>query len=166
MSLYDLLPSLSGSLPFGIPVSSHGHIHTNFYPKLTSGYSDSNPLWTTASITQVSIYYQHNFSFPLCYNIKIEQCYFFHPYQAIYIISVFSFMIFYLVSSCLWHQDASWTWSYSSWIYNYLCNQSLSPLILYSIQLYVIKFVSGLWQVGSLCRVLWFPPPIKLTATV
>jgi hypothetical protein len=24
----------------------------------------------------------------------------------------------------------SWSWSYGSWIYNYLCNQCLSPLIL------------------------------------
>ena len=29
----------------------------------------------------------------------------------------------------------------------------------YSIQLYVIKFVSDLRQVGGFLRVLWFPPP-------
>jgi len=23
---------------------------------------------------------------------------------------------------------SSWSWSYGSWIYNYLCNQCLSPL--------------------------------------
>ena len=50
-------------------------------------------------------------------------------------------------------------WSYGSWIYNYLCNQCLSPLTLwvktpvhgevYSIQDYVINFL----------RVLRFPPP-------
>ena len=34
--------------------------------------------------------------------------------------------------------------------------------LLYSIQHYVIKFVSDLRQVGGLLR---FPPPIKLTAT-
>jgi hypothetical protein len=37
---------------------------------------------------------------------------------------------------------------------------------LYSIQRYVIKFVSNLWQV---CGSLWlvrFPPPIQLTATI
>jgi hypothetical protein len=32
----------------------------------------------------------------------------------------------------------------------------------YSIQHYVIKFVS----VGGFLRVLWFPPPIKLIATI
>ena len=28
------------------------------------------------------------------------------------------------------------------------------------------KFVNDLWQVGSFLRVLQFPPPIKLTATI
>jgi len=36
----------------------------------------------------------------------------------------------------------------------------------YSIQHYVIKFVSNLWQVGGILRVLRFPPPIKLTSTI
>jgi hypothetical protein len=35
----------------------------------------------------------------------------------------------------------------------------------YSIQHYVIKFVSDLWQVGGFLQVLRFPPSIKLTAT-
>jgi hypothetical protein len=33
------------------------------------------------------------------------------------------------------------------------------------VQHYVIKFVSDLRQVSGFLRVLWFPPPIKLTAT-
>jgi len=33
-------------------------------------------------------------------------------------------------------------------------------------QHYVIKFVSDLRQVGDFLRVLRFPPPIKLTATL
>ncbi len=36
----------------------------------------------------------------------------------------------------------------------------------YSIQHYVIKFVSDLRQVGGFLRILRFPPPIKLTATI
>ena len=32
----------------------------------------------------------------------------------------------------------------------------------YSIQHYVIEFVSDLRQVSGFLRVLWFPPPIKL----
>jgi hypothetical protein len=63
-------------------------------------------------------------------------------------------------------------WSYGSWIYNFLCNQCLSPLTcelesrsgeVYSVQHYVIKFVSDLWQVGGFLR---FPPPIKLIAMI
>ena len=34
------------------------------------------------------------------------------------------------------------------------------------IQHYVIKFVSDLRQVGGVLQVLWFPPAIKLTATI
>ena len=61
---------------------------------------------------------------------------------------------------------SSWTgpsWSYGSWIYNYLCNQYLSPLNLssnpvhgevFSIQHYVIKFVSDVCQVGDFLRVI------------
>ena len=37
---------------------------------------------------------------------------------------------------------------------------------MYSIQHYVIKFVSDLRQVGGFLRVLRFPPPIKLTAMI
>jgi hypothetical protein len=29
------------------------------------------------------------------------------------------------------NQGPSWSWSYGSWIYNYLCNQCLSPLTLW-----------------------------------
>ena len=36
----------------------------------------------------------------------------------------------------------------------------------YKLQHYVIKFVSDLQQVGSFLRVLRFPLPIKLTATI
>jgi len=28
-------------------------------------------------------------------------------------------------------EGSSWSWSYGSWIYNYLCNQCLSPLKLW-----------------------------------
>ena len=30
-----------------------------------------------------------------------------------------------------WHQGPSWQWSYDCWIYNYLCNHCLSPLMLW-----------------------------------
>jgi len=35
--------------------------------------------------------------------------------------SIFSLLPFYT-------RGPSWPWSYGSWIYNYLCNQCLSPL--------------------------------------
>jgi len=37
---------------------------------------------------------------------------------------------------------------------------------MYSIQYYMIKFVSDLRQVGGFLMVPRFPPPIKLTATI
>jgi len=37
----------------------------------------------------------------------------------------FNFLSTYLLSG------PSWSWSYASWIYNYLCNQYLSPLMLW-----------------------------------
>ena len=45
---------------------------------------------------------------------------------------------------------------------------SLKPIQdeVYSIQQYVINFVNDLQQVGGFLRVLWFPPPIKQTATL
>jgi hypothetical protein len=55
------------------------------------------------------------------------------------------------------------------WFYYYLCNQCLSPLMLFkssSGDIYVIKFVSDFRQVGDFLWALWFPPPIKLTATI
>ena len=36
----------------------------------------------------------------------------------------------------------------------------------HTIQHYTIKFVSDLWQVSGFLRVLLFPPPTKLTATI
>jgi len=73
------------------------------------------------------------------------------------------------------NRERSWSWSYGNWIYNYLCNQCLSPLTFWvRIPLrqgvldtnYVIKFVRDLRQVNGFLRVLGFPPPITLTATI
>ena len=58
------------------------------------------------------------------------------------------------------------------WIYNFLCNKCLLMASytrahgeVYSIQLDVIKFISGFRQVGGFLRVLRLHPPIKLRAT-
>ena len=37
-----------------------------------------------------------------------------------------------LVCIIIWWMRPSWSWSYGSWVYNYLCNQCLSPLKLCS----------------------------------
>ena len=92
-------------------------------------------------------------------------------------ISVFSWnktvLVFSLLLTSAWPLNLQL--SYGSWIYNYLCNQCLSPKVVrsnpthgevYSIQHYVIKFVNDFRQVGGFLLVLWFPPPIKLSATI
>jgi hypothetical protein len=69
-----------------------------------------------------------------------------------------------------WIQGLSWSWSYGSWIYNYLCNQCLSPLMLWVLILFrrgvlditLCDKVSQ-WLAAGFLYVLWFPPPIKLT---
>jgi hypothetical protein len=57
---------------------------------------------------------------------------------------------------------SSWSWSYGSWIYNYMCNQCRTTKVVnsnpahgevYSMQHYVIQFVSGF------LLVLRFPSP-------
>jgi hypothetical protein len=67
----------------------------------------------------------------------------------------------------------SWLWSYGSWIYSYLCNQCLSPLMLW-VRLPPRARCTTLcdkvcqWFAAGRCflQVLSFPPPIKLTATI
>ena len=64
----------------------------------------------------------------------------------------------------------SWPWSYGSWIYNYLCDPCLSPLMLW-VRI-TIRARSTLcdkvcqWLATCLLRILRFPPPIKLSATI
>jgi hypothetical protein len=58
-------------------------------------------------------------------------------------------------------KGSSWSWSYGSWIYNYLCNRCLSPLILW-----VWIPLSDFQPVCGFLRVLRFPQPIKLTTTI
>ena len=70
-------------------------------------------------------------------------------------------------------EGSSWSRSYGSWIYNYLCNQCLSPLTLLvriplrrglvNITFYYDKVCQ--WLAAGL-QVLWFPPPIKLTTSI
>jgi hypothetical protein len=57
------------------------------------------------------------------------------------------------------------TYAISTYVHQ-SCEFEFHSSEVYSIQHYVIKFVSDLRQVGRFRRVLWFPPPIKLTATI
>jgi hypothetical protein len=47
-----------------------------------------------------------------------------------------------------------------------VASSNLSYGEVYSIQHFVIKFVSDFRQVGGFLQVLQFPPPIKLTTTI
>jgi hypothetical protein len=51
-------------------------------------------------------------------------------------------------------------------VINFVVRLNLTDGEVYSIQHFVIKLVSDLWQVGGFLWVLQFPPPIKLTATI
>ena len=67
------------------------------------------------------------------------------------------------------YRGLSWPRLYCSWIYNYLCNQCLSPLMLWvwiSIRARCTTLCDKVcqWQVSGFLLVLRFPPPIKLTA--
>jgi hypothetical protein len=42
-----------------------------------------------------------------------------------------SFYAFHRIKLLLSSRGPSWSWPYGSWIYNYLCNQCLSPLMLW-----------------------------------
>jgi hypothetical protein len=57
---------------------------------------------------------------------------------------------------------------YIVWELYFITDVSMNPVHgeVYLIQHYVIKFVSDLRQVGDFLRVLRFPPPIKLFATI
>jgi len=61
------------------------------------------------------------------------------------------------------------------WLLDFMQSESITTKVVssysthgevYSIQHYVIKFVSDLRQVGGFLRVLQFPQPIKLTAMI
>ena len=63
--------------------------------------------------------------------------------------------------------------SYGIWLNHYMGNQCTTVVSsnpahdkVYLIQHYVLKFVSDLQWVGGFLLIFWFPPSIKLTATL
>jgi uncharacterized protein (DUF1919 family) len=65
----------------------------------------------------------------------------------------------------LW-QGPSWPWCYGSWIYNYLCNQYLSPVILW-VRITIRAMCTPLC--GNVCQWLvtglWFSPSSPVSST-
>ena len=63
-------------------------------------------------------------------------------------------------------QGSSWPWSYGIWIYNYLCNQCLSPLVLW-IWILLRTKCTTLWN--KVCQWLatgrWFSPGNQVSST-
>jgi hypothetical protein len=76
------------------------------------------------------------------------------------------FWLFIFHFDCLWSQGPSWPWSYGSWIYNYLCNQCLSPLMLWvriSIRARCTTLCDKVCQWLATGR--WFPPGCPVSST-
>ena len=121
-------------------------------------------MYATLSLTlleqELLIIREHINSPPLCF------CFLGHYAVQLLVVCLF------VVLPCTFYSLQRPSWSYGSLIYDYLCNECLTPLIKYCsgevflIQHNVIKFDSDLWQVSGFLRVLWLPPPIKLTATI
>jgi hypothetical protein len=104
-------------------------------------------------------------------------------YISIYIVWLVTFLyhITFLHISWYWDtvwyhitliQGLLWSLSYSSWTYNYPCNQYLSQLMLWfgiPRMVWCTRFNfmrSFLFDLRQFCGFLWSPPPIKQTATI
>ena len=65
-------------------------------------------------------------------------------------------------------RDPSWSWSYGSWIYNYLCNHHLSPLKLWD-QIPLRQTVLDTTLCDKVCQWLvtdrWFSPGPLVSST-
>ena len=65
-------------------------------------------------------------------------------------------------------QGSSWSWSYGSWIYNYLCNQCLSPLTLW-VRILLRQGVLDTTLCDKVCQWLaaglWFSPGTPVFST-
>jgi hypothetical protein len=75
------------------------------------------------------------------------------------------------ILNATWKGAQSWSWSYGSLIYDYLCNQCISQLTLWVQILHMLgvldtTYVSDLGQIGGFLRVLQFPTHVKLAAMI
>ena len=93
---------------------------------------------------------------------------------------VFTYIFWRSVTSISWLQKnctiqcmagkrkVSWPWSYGSWIYNYLCNQWLTPLTLwirFSIRWGVLDTTLCEKVCQRLATGLWFSPDTPVSST-
>ena len=84
-------------------------------------------------------------------------------------LKLFGFPIFqFLISTFLLEVSRpSWPWSYGSWIYNYLCNQCLSPLMLLWVRISIRVRCTTLCD--KVCQWLvigrWFSPGTPVAST-
>ena len=66
------------------------------------------------------------------------------------------------------HQGSSWSWSYVSWVSNYLCNQYLSPLTLW-VRIPLRRDVLDTTLHDKVCQWLetswWFSPGTPVSST-
>ena len=77
-----------------------------------------------------------------------------------------------LIFQCKWYtflqEGLPWSWSYGSWIYNYLCNQCLSPLKLWIRILFMAKCTDTTLS-DKVCQWLvtgrWFSPVTLFSST-
>jgi len=95
--------------------------------------------------------------------------------QVIHVSMYFCITQFYI---CVWNitniwykkmEGPSWSWSYGSWIYNYLCNQCLSPLNLWVRTLFMRGVLDTTLCDIKVCRWLatgqWFSPGTPVSST-
>ena len=61
-------------------------------------------------------------------NFNIKTCYLEQTIQIIQPVDISNWVSEWLLLVIKWIRGPSWSWSYGSWIYNYLCTQCLSPL--------------------------------------
>jgi hypothetical protein len=59
-------------------------------------------------------------------------------------------------------EEPSWSWSYGSWIYNYICNQCLSPLMLW-VRIPLRRGVFDTTLCDKVCQ--WFLPGTPVFST-
>ena len=117
-------------------------------------------LWKGQQLIWIMVMWQWKEAIDVIKNYTILHvfCMFFFPHHITFIlVCLYRFQI-------LVYQGRSWSWSYGSWIYNYLCNWCISPLKVvslnpvhgevYLIQHYVINLVRDLRQVSDFLRVL------------